>query len=118
MKRERFWTVYIGGCEWRVTETGNKTWIKKYLQRKDSAGLTIQGRCFIEHKCIFIRKGQHQQDRYETIFHELFHAVCAENRQNKNISALLDDEEATHILTKGMCSLLRQTRDFGVTGKA
>jgi lipoate synthase len=69
----------------------------------------------MDHKAIFIRKGQHQQDRYETIFHELLHAVCAESRQNKNISALWDDEEATHILTKEMCSLMRQTRDFGVT---
>jgi len=115
MKPERFWTVYIGGCEWRLTETGNKTWTKKYLQRKDSAGLTINGRCFREHKCIFMRKGLHQQDRYETIFHELLHAVCAENLQNKTLAALWDDEEATHIITKGMCSLLRQTRDFGVT---
>ena len=115
MKQERYWTVYIGGCEWRITETSNKTWIKKYLQRNDSAGLTIQGRCFIDHKAIFIRKGQHQQDRYETLFHELLHAVCAENRQNKNLANLLDDEEATHTLSKSLCSLLRQMRDFGVT---
>ena len=114
MKRERYWTAYIGGCEWRITETGNKTWIKKYLQRKDSDGLTINGRCFIDHKAIFIRKGLHQQDRYETIFHELLHAVCAENRQNVVTAMLCEDEEATHIISKGMCSLMRQTRDFGI----
>ena len=115
MKAERYWTVYIGGCEWRVTETGKPSWIKKYLQRKDSAGLKINGRCFMDHKAVFIRKGQHQQDRYETIFHELLHAVCAENRQNGTLAKLWDDEEATHIITKGMCSLMRQCRDFGVS---
>jgi hypothetical protein len=114
-KPERYWTVYIGGCEWRITETNKKSWIKKYLQRNAEKGLTIHGRCFMDHKAIFIRKGQHPQDRYETIFHELLHAVCAENLQNKSISGLWDDEEATHIISKGMCSLLRQTRDFGVT---
>jgi Zn-dependent peptidase ImmA (M78 family) len=113
--KERYWTVYVGGSEWRITETGKKSWIKKYLQRKDSAGLTIQGRCFKDHKAIFIRKGQHHQDRYETIFHELLHAVCAENLQNKTMAGLWDDEDATHIVSKGMCSLMRQARDFGIS---
>ena len=114
-RKERYWTVYVGGCEWRITETGNKAWIKKYLQRNAEKGLTINGRCFQANKAIFIRKGQQQQNRYETIFHELLHAVCAENLQNGTISALWSDETATHIIAKGMCSLMRQARDFGIT---
>lgn len=115
MSKERYWTVYVGGCEWRLTETGNKSWIKKYLQRNAEKGLTVNGRCFMDHKAIFIRKGQHQQDRYETIFHEFLHAVCAENMHNATISALWNDEAATHAIAKGMCSVLRQIRDLEIT---
>jgi len=115
MSKERYWTVYIGGCEWRITETGNKTWIKKYLQR-NVKGQTINGRCYMDQKAIFIRKGLHQQDRYETIVHEILHAICSEHRQNETMALLYDDEIATHILSKGICSTLRQTRDNGMIG--
>lgn len=110
----RYWTVYVGGCEWRITETKNKAWIKKYLQRNAEKGTTTNGRCFLDHKTIFIRGGQHPQNRYETIFHELLHAVCEENRRNRTMMFLLEDEEAAHIISKAMCSLLRQIRDFRI----
>lgn len=115
-KPERYWTVYVGGCEWRITETGNKSWIKKYLQRNDSKGMIINGRTFRDHKAIFIRKGQQQQNRYEAIVHELIHAISAENLQNETIANLWNDEEATHILAKGICSILRQIRSGLVEG--
>jgi len=114
--KEHYWTLYIGGCEWRITETGKPSWVKKYLQC-GSKDKKINGRCFVDRKLIFIRKGQHQQDRYETLVHEAIHAISTENRQNGTMVSLLDDEEATHILAKGICSILRQMRDFGVTGR-
>ena len=47
-------------------------------------------------------------DVTQSIFHELFHAVCYEHPANAKLKELFDDEEAIEILTKELTGCLRQ----------
>ena len=44
----------------------------------------------------------------QSVFHELFHAICYEHPANPRLKELYDDEESIEILTKELVGSLRQ----------
>ncbi len=110
-KKLRSHKLYLGGSEWSICEVPLVE-KRRAGNRKVVPGYTLCGLADYPSKRIWIKKGL-GSERFEVMFHEGLHAVCAEGCFNGTVAALRDDEEAVTFLAKGMVSYLRQTRDWG-----
>jgi len=110
--------LYIGSCIWDFEEKSDNKTINA-IDKKEKAlpNLVPIGACMADEKRILIRAGINGQDRFDAIIHEGIHAVSSEYLHNEALNHLFFNEDAVHILTKGIISYMNQLYAQKVIGE-